>query len=117
MASCLASRPWPWRRRRRRGHSDPVHTRVLFAVEHAGFSHALGTVSGSTGTLVFDRDDWTSARLDVQVPLQRLDLGDEKWNKAVLASNLSTPGITRRRISFPPGSSRSMPTMPGYAAS
>jgi len=67
---------------------DPVHTRVLFAVEHAGFSHALGTVSGSTGTLVFDRDDWKSARLDVQVPLQRLDLGDAKWNKAVLAANL-----------------------------
>ncbi|UNK51113.1 YceI family protein [Lysobacter sp. S4-A87] len=67
---------------------DPVHTRVLFAVEHAGFSHALGTVSGSTGTLVFDRDDWKSARLDVQVPLQRLDLGDGKWNKAVLAANL-----------------------------
>ncbi|HEY5805618.1 MAG TPA: YceI family protein [Lysobacter sp.] len=71
---------------------DPVHTRVLFAVEHAGFSHALGTVSGSTGTLVFDRDDWTSARLDVQVPLQRLDLGDEKWNKAALASNLVDAG-------------------------
>jgi polyisoprenoid-binding protein YceI len=67
---------------------DPVHTRVMFAVEHAGFSHALGTVSGSTGTLVFDRDDWKSARLDVQVPLQRLDLGDAKWNKAVLATNL-----------------------------
>ncbi|QSX75010.1 polyisoprenoid-binding protein [Lysobacter arenosi] len=67
---------------------DPVHTRVMFAVEHAGFSHALGTISGSTGTLVFDRDDWKSARLDVQVPLQRLDLGDAKWNKAVLATNL-----------------------------
>lgn len=67
---------------------DPVHTRVLFAVEHAGFSHALGTVSGSTGTLVFDKDDWKSARLDVQVPVQRLDLGDAKWNSAVLATNL-----------------------------
>ncbi|MDI9237305.1 YceI family protein [Lysobacter sp. LF1] len=67
---------------------DPVHTRVLFAIEHAGFSKALGTVSGSTGTLVFDRDDWRSARLDVRVPLERLDLGDAKWNQAALASNL-----------------------------
>src|SRR5688572_9643899 len=67
---------------------DPVHTRVLFAVEHAGFSKALGTVSGSTGTLQFDGDDWSSARLDVRVPLQRLDLGDAKWNAAVLAANL-----------------------------
>lgn len=67
---------------------DPVHTRVLFAVEHAGFSRALGTVSGSTGSLVFDPDDWASARLDVSVPLQRTDLGDAKWNQATLARNL-----------------------------
>ena len=67
---------------------DPVHTRVLFAVEHAGFSKALGTVSGSEGQLQFDPDDWSSARLSVSVPLQRLDLGDAKWNKAVMAGNL-----------------------------
>jgi polyisoprenoid-binding protein YceI len=66
---------------------DPVHTRVMFAVSHAGFSNALGTFSGTTGTLVFDPDDFTTARVDVQVPLQRLDLGDAKWNAAVLAKN------------------------------
>lgn len=67
---------------------DPVHTRVLFAVEHAGFSKALGTISGSTGKLLFDRDDWRSAKLEVSVPLTRLDLGDAKWNAAALARNL-----------------------------
>ena len=66
---------------------DPVHTRVMFAVSHAGFSNALGTFSGSTGTLVFDPDDFKTARVDVEVPLQRLDLGDAKWNAAVLAKN------------------------------
>ena len=67
---------------------DPVHTRVMFAVEHAGFSRALGTVSGSTGQLRFDPDDWSTASLEVSVPLQRLDLGDEKWNQAVRAGSL-----------------------------
>ncbi len=67
---------------------DPVHTRVVFAVDHAGFSQALGAVSGSEGVLEFDPDDWSSARLDVRVPLQRLDLGDDKWNQATLARNL-----------------------------
>lgn len=67
---------------------DPVHTRVLFAVEHAGFSKALGTVSGSSGTLVFDPDDWAAATLEVTVPLRRADLGDAKWNEATLARNL-----------------------------
>ncbi|GAB3104096.1 YceI family protein [Lysobacter terrae] len=67
---------------------DPVHTRVVFMVSHAGFSHAMGAISGSSGTLRFDRDDWRSAQLDVTVPVTRLDLGDAKWNDAVLASNL-----------------------------
>jgi len=67
---------------------DPVHTRVLFAVSHAGFSQALGTVSGSEGTLQFDPDDWTQARVDVRIPLARLDLGDSKWNEATRARNL-----------------------------
>lgn len=67
---------------------DPVHTRVMIAVEHAGFSKAIGTVSGSSGRLQFDPQDWTTASLEVSVPLQRLDLGDEKWNQAVLARNL-----------------------------
>jgi len=61
---------------------DPVHTRVLFAISHAGYSHALGTVSGSTGTFVFDPDDWKSAKVSVSVPLTRLDLGDAGWNRA-----------------------------------
>lgn len=67
---------------------DPVHTRVMFAISHAGFSHALGTVSGSAGTLVFDPDDWTRARVDVRVPIARADLGDADWNKATLAKSL-----------------------------
>ena len=67
---------------------DPVHTRVLFAIDHAGFSKALGTVSGSHGTLQFDPQDWTSAHLEVTVPVSRLDLGDAKWNQAVLARGL-----------------------------
>lgn len=67
---------------------DPVHTRVLFAVSHAGFSNAVGTVSGSTGELWFDEADWSSARLTARVPIARIDLGDAKWNQATLARNL-----------------------------
>lgn len=67
---------------------DPVHTRVMFEISHAGYSQAIGTVSGSTGTLVFDPEDWTSARVEVSVPLSRLDLGDAKWNRAALGRNL-----------------------------
>lgn len=67
---------------------DPVHTRVQLAVDHAGFSKAIGTVSGSTGTLRFTPDGWTGAQVDVEVPLARLDFGDARWNAATLAPRL-----------------------------
>jgi polyisoprenoid-binding protein YceI len=71
---------------------DPVHTRVMFAVSHAGFSRALGTVSGSEGGLLYTPGDWRGARLVVDVPLARLDLGDAEWNRATLARNLLDAG-------------------------
>lgn len=76
-----ADRPAAWK-------LDPVHTRVMFAVSHAGFSRALGTVSGSEGGLLYTPGDWRGARLVVDVPVTRLDLGDAEWNRATLARNL-----------------------------
>lgn len=67
---------------------DPVHTRVVLAVDHAGFSKALGAVSGATGVLVFDPEDWPAARIEVSIPLQGLDFGDADWNRTVLGRHL-----------------------------
>lgn len=64
---------------------DPVHTRVMFAIDHAGYSKAIGTVSGSVGSLVFDADDWSTARLEVDVPMGRIDMGDSGWAAAIFA--------------------------------
>lgn len=62
---------------------DPVHTRVMFEISHDGYSQAIGTVSGSSGQIAFDPQDWSRARLSVEVPLQRLDMGDPGWTHAV----------------------------------
>ncbi len=63
---------------------DPVHTRVGFQVSHAGFSNPLGSFSGSHGELDFDAADWTTAKVDVVVPITTLDLGDANWDKKIL---------------------------------
>lgn len=84
----LAAVAAPVRAEAERYALDPVHTRVLVAVDHAGFSRALGTVSGTSGTLWFDPDDWTTARVEVEIPIDRLDFGDDAWNRATLARNL-----------------------------
>lgn len=64
---------------------DPVHTRIAFHVEHLGLSHSIGTFSGANGSLDFDKDDWHGARLDVNIPLDRLDMGNDGWKKKVLS--------------------------------
>ncbi|MBP6626614.1 MAG: polyisoprenoid-binding protein [Arenimonas sp.] len=91
---------------------DPVHTRVLFAVDHAGFSQSLGTFSGATGTLLWDAEDWRSAQLDVTVPLASLDFGDERWQQNVLDRTFLDAG---RQPQARFVSTRVEPGLPGQA--
>jgi polyisoprenoid-binding protein YceI len=63
---------------------DPTHSRVVFDVDHAGFSYSLGTLSNPTGTLRFDPDGWDGAEVQVELPVARLDFGDADWNRAML---------------------------------
>lgn len=63
---------------------DPVHSRIVFLVQHAGFSRAIGTFSGVQGSLWYDPDDVSSARVEAEIPIASLDLGDAKWRERVL---------------------------------
>ena len=63
---------------------DPVHTRVAFQVSHAGFSWPVGSFSQATGVLDFDPGDWSTAHVEVRIPIATLQLGDEKWQDRIL---------------------------------
>lgn len=67
---------------------DPVHTRIAIAIDHAGFSSAIGTVSGTRGTLWLAPGSWEGARVQAEIPLSALDFGNEAWNRAVAARGL-----------------------------
>lgn len=64
---------------------DPVHTRVVFLVDHAGLSRAIGAFSGANGRLEFDPERWSDARVELSIPLGSLELGDAGWRDKVLA--------------------------------
>lgn len=64
---------------------DPVHTRVQFAVDHAGLSRALGSFSGITGALQLDPDDLGNAKVEAHIPITSLELGDAGWRNTMLA--------------------------------
>ena len=63
---------------------DPTHSRVVFDVDHAGFSYSLATLSAPTGRLRYDPEGWDGATADITLALDRLDFGDADWNRAML---------------------------------
>ena len=63
---------------------DPVHTRVLFRISHAGFSSQPGFFTAVKGQLKFDAADWSQSQLEVHIPIASLQLGDADWNRHIL---------------------------------
>jgi polyisoprenoid-binding protein YceI len=63
---------------------DPLHTRIAFRIDHAGFSRVIGTFSGIQGRLDFDPQAWAASRLEVEIPIASLDLGDEEFERRIL---------------------------------
>lgn len=67
---------------------DPVHSQVVFNVDHNGFSRSFGRLRITEGTIVFDRDDWSKSSVQATIDLASVDMGDTEWDKAVRSSNL-----------------------------
>ena len=62
---------------------DPVHTQIVFSIEHAGFSMSTGKLLRPTGTLLFDEKNWTASSVQVQMVSANVEFDDPDWNKAV----------------------------------
>lgn len=60
---------------------DPVHSRVLLRVDHLGFARSMATLSGPTGHIDYDDSAPERSRVEVSLPLARVDFGDEEWNR------------------------------------
>jgi polyisoprenoid-binding protein YceI len=67
---------------------DPVHSQVVFSIDHDGFSRPLGRLRIAQGSLRFDPDDWSQASTELDIDMNSLEMGDAAWNKAVCASSL-----------------------------
>lgn len=67
---------------------DPVHSQVVFNVDHNGFSRSFGRLRITEGTIVFDRDDWSKSSVQATIDLASVDMGDTEWDKAVRGPNL-----------------------------
>ncbi len=62
---------------------DPVHTQIVFSIEHAGFSMSTGKLLHPTGTLLFDDKNWAASSVQVEMKASNVEFDDSDWNKAV----------------------------------
>lgn len=69
---------------------DPIHTRVVFRVMHAGFSPSIGTLSRPTGTIIYDEKNVSASSVHIDLDLASLDMGDAAWNRKVASDFLLT---------------------------
>jgi polyisoprenoid-binding protein YceI len=66
---------------------DPVHSQVVFSVDHNGFSRSFGRLHVS-GNLFFDATNWSDSSTHVVIHTSGVDMGDATWNDSVRGSDL-----------------------------
>lgn len=52
---------------------NPEHTSVIVAWNHFGFSNPTADIPDTSGTLVFDKDHPEASRVDVTLPVSKID--------------------------------------------
>jgi len=60
---------------------DPSHTRVLYFISHLGFSKMPGQFNDINGTILFDPDDVSTARIDAVINAKSVSMGHEVLDK------------------------------------
>ena len=60
---------------------DPVHSFVVFNIEHLGVGRAWGRAGGPTGTLLIDDSDASKSKLQVEVAAESIDTGNAGRDK------------------------------------
>jgi polyisoprenoid-binding protein YceI len=52
---------------------DPVHSFVLFSVQHLGIANTYGRFNDISGIVVFDKDNPAKSSVELSVPIESLD--------------------------------------------
>lgn len=87
LATALLAAALPVAAKPERFTLDPVHTQVYFLASHLGFSRSLGKFAKFSGSFTFDRNDWSTAKLDATVDVASLYMGDAKWETKLLSDS------------------------------
>jgi polyisoprenoid-binding protein YceI len=66
---------------------DPVHTQVMFSVDHIGFSHSHGKFLKFDGGFTFDADKVEASAVNVKIDTASLNMDDGTWEEHLKGEN------------------------------
>lgn len=69
---------------------DPVHSFVLFNVQHLGIANTYGRFNDISGTVIFDRANPSNSSVELSVPIESLDT-----HNSIRDHSLEEPGLFR----------------------
>src|SRR5439155_1257018 len=76
---------------------DPVHSFVLFSVQHLGIANTYGRFNDISGTVVFDRDSPSKSSVELSVPVESLDT-----HNSIRERSLKSPDFFDAKQFLPP---------------
>jgi polyisoprenoid-binding protein YceI len=62
---------------------DPVHSSVVFSVQHLGVTNFYGRFNDISGTVVFDKDNPSKSSVELSVPVESLDTHNAKRDQSL----------------------------------
>lgn len=71
---------------------DPVHCQVLFFADHLGFSRQMGRFTGLRGGFHYDPADPAGARVEAEIDVASLWLGDAAWERKMRSRDFFDAG-------------------------
>jgi polyisoprenoid-binding protein YceI len=60
---------------------DPVHTQVMFSIDHLGFSHTHGKFAKFRGGFLFDEAGPEMSQVEAVIDTASIDMGSDFWNR------------------------------------
>ncbi|MCE9507737.1 MAG: YceI family protein [Alphaproteobacteria bacterium] len=76
---------------------DPLHTQILFSVNHMGFTMSYGRFNKFDGAFLLDEQNPESSSADITIDANSIDMADNTWDEHVKEKFLETakfPAIT-----------------------
>ncbi len=76
---------------------DPVHSFVLFSVQHLGIANTYGRFNDISGIVVFDKDNPSKSSVELSVQVESLDTHNSIRDRSVKSPDFFSKKVAKAR--------------------